>query len=214
MTIDLRKVLAASGNTAGQILPGGVNPKMKFGGTMNMQQTAWFDQAHGELDRTSADATFDMTIEFVDFPQQAGAPAGAMKFSGTMNLQVQRLQGTPKLSPKELKSLRVAQQDKKAQQDLLKALAAAKTSFVDWDSYEKVSPRTLERIEPALAYDTSPTPRAGRISIRQVTPYVALLVTKSASGHVFCIGGDQSPSGRDHFGRQNARILSGCRGGW
>jgi hypothetical protein len=214
MTIDLRKLLAASGSVGGQSLPGGGNPKMKFGGLMNMQQTAWFDQAHGELYMTTGIAHFDMSIEFKDFPPQANPPAGAMNFKGTMELQVQRLQSAPKLSPNELKALKVTKQDKEAQRALLKALSAAKSSFVDWDSYVKVSPRTLERIEPSLTYDTSPKARVGRISIRQVTADFVLLVTRSASGHVFCIGGDQSATGRDHYGRQNARSLSGCTGGW
>ncbi len=97
MSIDLKKVLAASGTPGGQLaLPGGSNPKMNFGGSMNMQQTARFDQAHGELYRTSGNATFDMAIEFKDFPQQASAPSGPLHFTGTMNLQVQRLESAPK----------------------------------------------------------------------------------------------------------------------
>jgi len=92
MSIDLKKVMAASGNSSGQLsLSGGSNPKMKFGGSMSMQQTAWFDQDRGELYRTSGNATFDMAIEFKDFPQQAGAPSGPLHFRGSMNLQVQRL---------------------------------------------------------------------------------------------------------------------------
>jgi hypothetical protein len=214
MTIDLKKLLAASGGLGAQSLPGGGNPKMRFGGSMTMQQTAWFDQAHGELYMTNGIARFDMSIEFKDFPAQANPPAGAMNFKGTMELQVQRLLSAPKPSSKELKALKVVKQDKEAQRDLLKALAAAKTSFVDWDSYAKVSPGTLERIEPSLTFDTSLKARLGQISLRQVTPNVVLLVTRSASGHVFCIGGDQSDTGHDHYGRQNARSLSRCTGGW
>jgi hypothetical protein len=69
---------------------------MKLGGSMTMRQTAWFDHARGELYRTSGNATFDMAIEFKDFPQQANPPSGALHFTGSMNLQVQQLDTKPK----------------------------------------------------------------------------------------------------------------------
>jgi type IV pilus assembly protein PilA len=210
MTIDLRKVLAASG-TAGQILPGGVNPKMKFGGTMNMQQTAWFDQAHGELDRTSADATFDMTIEFADFPQQAGAPAGAMKFSGTMNLQVQRLESTLKLSPKELKALR-ASQNRKAQTDLRNALAAAKVHFGNATSYEGFTPAVANKIETSLAFNRTAKARIGQVSIRVASKAAILLVTRSATGKIYCLA--QRAGKKVAYGTRDARTVADCTGGW
>jgi hypothetical protein len=211
MSIDLKKVLAASGNTAGQILPVGSNPRMKFGGTMNMQQTAWFDQAHGELDRTSANATFDMTIAFEDFPQQAGAPTGAMTFSGTMNLQVQRLQSTPKLSPMELKALR-ASQNRKAQTDLRNALAAAKVHFTDAGSYGGFTPTAANKLEPSVAFNGAAKAQIGQVSIRVATKSAILLVTRSATGKVYCIA--DRAGGRTTYGTRDAPTVAACTGGW
>lgn len=204
MTIDLKKVLGASGNSAGQLLPAGSNPKMKFGGSMSMQQTAWFDHAQGELDRTSGNATFDMSIDFKDFPQEANPLTGQMHLTGTMSLQVQRLDGSPKLSKKA--------QNAKAQLDLRDALAAAKVHFTDANTYRGFTPRVANRIEPSLAFNAAAKAKVGQVSIRVATRTVLLLVMRSATGRVFCIA-ERAGKGIS-YGMRDAKTGAGCRGGW
>jgi hypothetical protein len=203
MTIDLRKVLAASGSLGAQSLPGGGNPKMKFGGSMTMEQTAWFDQAHGELYLTTGIARFDMSIEFNDFPPQANPPAGAMNFKGTMELQVQRIGGAPTLSPKA--------QDAKAKTDLRSALAAAKVRYASSRTYRGFTPAAAGKLASSLAFNRSAKARVNQVSIRVATKTVLLLVTRSASGKVFCVA---ERRGKLAYGRRDARAAAGCRGGW
>jgi hypothetical protein len=203
MTIDLRKLLAASGTTGGQPLPGGGDPKMKFGGSMTMQQTAWFDQAHGELYLTTGIARFDMSIEFKDFPPQANPPAGAMNFKGTMELQVQRIGGAPTLSPKA--------KNAKAQADLRNALAAAKVRYASARTYRGFTPAAAGKLASSLAFNRSAKARVDQVSIRVATKTVLLLVTRSASGKVFCIA---ERRGKLTYGRRDARDAAGCHGGW
>jgi hypothetical protein len=211
MSIDLRKVLTVSGNSMGQLLPGGSNPKMKVGGSMSMQQTAWFDQARGELDRTSADANFDMTIDFEDFPQQSNPPTGTIHFTGTMNLQVQRLPSAPKLSAKQLKALR-ASQNRKAQSDLRNALVATKVHFTNASTYGGFTPVVAGRLEPSLAFNGAAKARVGQVSIRVATKSAILLVTRSATGKVFCIA--ERIGKKIAYGTRDARTPAGCTGGW
>jgi hypothetical protein len=203
MTIDLRKLLAASGSAGGQSFPGGGNPKMKFGGSMNMQQTAWFDQAHGELYLTNGIAHFDMSIEFKDFPPQANPPAGAMNFKGTMELQVHRLGDAPKVSPQA--------QDAQAQADLRSALAAAKVQYARSRTYRAFTPAAAGKLASSLAFNRSGKAKVDQVSIRVATKTVLLLVTRSASGKVFCVA---ERAGNVAYGRRDARAAAGCRGGW
>ncbi|HEY3208346.1 MAG TPA: hypothetical protein VGL18_00920 [Actinomycetota bacterium] len=209
MNIDLKKVLAASGNSAGQFsLLGGSNPKMKFGGSMSMQQTAWFDQAHGELYRTSGNATFDMTIEFKDFPRQANAPSGALHLTGTMNLQVQRGESAPKPAKQGKKQA----QDRKAQSDLRTAMVAALTYYADHASFAGFTPSAAKSAAPTLAFNTSTKAKRGQVSIR-VGGQSIVLVTKSASGTVFCFGRNLN-MGTDRYGKKDAKSYAACTGGW
>jgi len=209
MTIDLKKVMSASGGSADQIIPG--DPKMKFGGTMKMEQTSWFDQAHGELYRTSGNASFNMTIEFKDFPQSQNPPGGQMGFTGTMNVNVQQLESTPKPTKEAARALKAAQ-DKKVQANLRNALVAAKVYFTDHNSYAGFNPAAAEKLEPSLAYNTSGTAKKGQVSIRAATKNAVLLVDKSASGTVFCIA--EQVDGKVTYGKRDVKSVSGCTGGW
>jgi hypothetical protein len=202
MSIDLRKFLGSSGD-AGKVIPAGTNPKMKFGGSLTMVQTAWFDQVHGELTRSSGDARFDMNIEFKDFPAQAN-PGGPMHFTGTMSLQVLRRDTAPKLSRKE--------QDAKAQADLRRALAAAKVRFTRANTYRGFTPVSANRLEPSLPFTSALKAKVGQVSIRVARKTAILLVTRSASGRVFCIA-DRIGHGVS-YGRRDARRAVGCSGGW
>jgi hypothetical protein len=201
MSIDLRKFLGSTGNS-GQ-LPKGTNPKMQFGGSLTMNQTAWFDQVHGELTKSSGEARFDMTIEFKDFPAQAN-PGGPMHFSGTMSIQVLRRDTAPKLSRKE--------QDAKAQADLRRALAAAKVRFAGAHTYRGFTPVSANRIEPSLPFTSALRAKVGQVSIRVATKTAILLVTRSGSGRVFCIA-ERMGHGVS-YGRRDARRAVGCSGGW
>jgi hypothetical protein len=203
MRIDLRKLLDASGAGAGSF-PGGGNPKMKFGGSMTMQQTAWFDPARGELARSSANANFDMTIEFEDFPSQANPPGGAMSFKGTMELHVQRVTSTPTLSPKA--------RNKQAQADLREALAAAESHYTAHGTYRGFTPVVANRLESSLAFNAAGKARVGRVSIRVTTKNAVLLVTRSATGRVFCIA--HRGGSKVAYGKRDAKTVAGCRGGW
>jgi hypothetical protein len=209
MAIDLKKVLTATGGDAGgDAIPG--NPKMQFGGTMTMQQTAWFDQARGELSRTSATATFDMTVEFKDFPQST-TPTGEIGFDGTMNMEVQRLDSKSKLTEEQLRAQRAAQ-DKEAQSDLRNALVAAKVHFTESSSYAGFTPAVADKIEPTLTYNRSAKAKTGQVSIRLAGKNAILLVIRSASGRMFCVA-DQV--GRKiAYGKRDAKTVASCRGGW
>jgi len=171
---------------------------------VTMEQTAWFDQAHGELYRSTGNAHFDMTIDFKDFPAQASAPAGPMHFAGTMTLQVQRQSTAPKLSPQA--------QDTKAQSDLRNALVAAKVHLTDSHTYRGFTPLAANKLEPSLPFNSALRARVGQVSIRVATKTAILLVTRSASGKVFCIA--QRAGGEIAYGRRDARTLAACRGGW
>lgn len=208
MSIDLKKVLSATGGPGGDSIPG--NPKMAFGGTMSMQQTAWFDQARGELSKASANATFDMTIEFRDFPDSA-TPTGEIAFDGTMSIQVQNLDSGSKPTEQELQAQRAAQ-DKEAQADLRNALVAAKVHFTEAQTYARFTPAAAERIESSLTYNRSARAKTGQISIRLAGKSVILLVTRSASGTVFCIG--QQSGRKIAYGKRDAKTVAACRGGW
>jgi hypothetical protein len=204
MTIDLKKILAASGASGAGSFPGGGNPKMNFGGSMTMKQTAWFDPARGELARSSANANFDMTIEFKDFASQANPPAGAMSFKGTMELHVQRVDSTPTLSPKA--------QNKQAQADLRNALVAAETHYTAHSTYKGFTPVVANRIESLLAFNAASKAKVGQVSIRVAAKNAILLVTRSATGKVFCIA--QREGQKIAYGTRDAKIVANCRGGW
>jgi hypothetical protein len=208
MSIDLKKVLTATGGEGGDSIPG--NPKMAFGGTMTMQQTAWFDQARGELSRTSATATFDMTIEFKDFPQST-TPSGAIGFDGTMKMEVQRLDSKSKLTEEQLQAQRAAQ-DKEAQSDLRNALVAAKVHYTESSSYAGFTPAVADKIEPSLTYNRSTKAKTGQVSIRLTGKDAILLVIRSASGKVFCVA-DQVGK-KIAYGKRDAKTVASCRGGW
>lgn len=209
MSIDLKKLLSATGGSGGgDAIPG--NPKMQFGGTMTMQQTAWFDQALGELRRTSAHATFDMTIEFKDFPQSA-TPTGKIGFNGTMNLDVNRLE--PAKPDKQSASALKASQDKKAQRNLRNAMVAALTYFADHDTFAGLAPSDAKAIEPALTFNASRRAKKGQVSIRAPGHSAIVLVTRSASGRVFCFGRNVDTSA-NRYGTQDAKSFAACRGGW
>ena len=203
MSIDLKKILAATGSAGGQTFPGGGNPKMKFGGSVTMQQTAWFDQARGELYRSIGNAKFDMSIEFKDFPAAANPPQGAMHFAGSMTLQLQRVESAPPLSPKA--------QDAKAQADLRSALAAAKVRYASTRTYGGFTPAAAGKLASSLAFNRSAKARVDQVSIRVATKTVLLLVTRSATGKVFCVA---ERRGKVAYGTQDERAAAGCRGGW
>jgi hypothetical protein len=126
-----------------------------------------------------------------------------MHFSGSMTLQLQRVDSAPTLLPKA--------QDAKAQADLRTALAAAKVRYADSRTYRGFTPAAAGKLASALAFNRSLKARVDQVSIRVATKTVLLLVTRSASGKVFCVA---DRGGKVTYGGQDARATAGCRGGW
>jgi hypothetical protein len=126
-----------------------------------------------------------------------------MHFTGSMTLQLQRVDTAPTLSPKA--------QDAKAQADLRSALAAAKVQFADSRTYRGFTPAAAGKLASSLAFNRSAKARVDQVSIRVATKTVLLLVTRSASGKVFCVA---ERRGKLAYGRRDARAAADCRGGW
>jgi hypothetical protein len=128
-----------------------------------------------------------------------------------MNLEVQWLDSKPKPTEKELQAQRAAQ-DKAAKADLRNALVAAKVHFTDSGTYRGFTPAAAEKIEPSLTYNRLGKAKAGQVSIRLTGRSVILLVSRSASGKVFCIG--QQAGKKIAYGKRDAKTVAACRGGW
>jgi hypothetical protein len=179
--------------------------KLVMSGTMDMTQTAWLDLAKHELLKGNISGTMDMTMQLKGVPAPAEIPDGKIGFSGNLTL---RIQATGSSSAGQANTEAA---DKKAQATLRSALAAAKVYFADHGSYRGISPKMLGKIEPTLAYDKSSTATDGVVSVRDASKNEVLLVTKSASGQVFCVVDSAVSVG---YGKQDAKKTSGCTGGW
>ena len=77
--------------------------------------------------------------------------------------------------------------DKAAQSTIRNALAAAKTYFVDGDSYAGFDPQDGVQIEPSLEWTTAPSTGPIQVSIVSVSPTQIVLASMSDSGSVFCL---------------------------
>lgn len=100
--------------------------------------------------------------------------------------------------------------DRVAQSDLRNTLAAALTYFTDGDTFVGFDPEQALLIEPSLEYDTSPLASVGIVSIRDVAVDHVLLVTRSESGHVFCVADDRTASGGTTYGTIDAQTVDEC----
>jgi hypothetical protein len=68
-------------------------------------------------------------------------------------------------------------------------------------------------LDPAIVFTTGPS-RAGKVSIREVTPDSILFTTIGASGDPLCIGESEGRAGDTAMGLVDASTLSACVGGW
>jgi hypothetical protein len=203
LTVNMDKVLAVAGESDPSIPKGA---KMIFSGSMNFTQTSWFDRAHGSLVKGSIAGTMDMSFEFKGLPQSPGFPNGKLGFKGDMTIQIQQAP-----APGSIKAEPTAQ-DKKAQADLRSALAAIKVAVVEAGSYQAVSPKSLHAVVPSLQFDTDSKAHKGVISIRAASNDSILLVTRSASGQIYCLA-DSATAGVS-YGTKDARNVKDCAGGW
>jgi hypothetical protein len=150
----------------------------------------------------------DMTIELKGVPAPAEIPDGKLGFTGTVTMKITATEGTLPPAPANTNA-----KDRAAQSELRNALVAAKTYFVDHNSYAAISPKFLKGIEPSLTYNTSAQAKKGEVSIRNVSKNIVLLVMKSDSGKTFCLVDDVSGAGVV-YGTQDAKKAAGCSGGW
>lgn len=102
-------------------------------------------------------------------------------------------------------------QDKVAQSTLRNALVAGKVSFTDCDCFTRVTPREMGAIEPAIEFNEGDLGRPLEVSIRDISRYTMLLVTRSRSGHVYCIADVESgPDAGTHYGTSDAQTIDEC----
>ncbi len=85
LTLDVAKVLQALGKQEPQ-LPSGVNPQIRYHGTVTEEDTSWFDPAEGRVLSFSSTATVDATISFTGMP--AGATAPDFGLSGKVSIDL------------------------------------------------------------------------------------------------------------------------------
>ncbi|TMK80672.1 MAG: hypothetical protein E6G47_06335 [Actinobacteria bacterium] len=88
LTIDLRKLLDMYGK--GAPIPKGSHPTIQYGGSVSMDQTAWFDPTGGSLVKTLLVAQFDMQMQFKGFPSKQLPGGGQVAFAGSMTLTLTR----------------------------------------------------------------------------------------------------------------------------
>jgi hypothetical protein len=88
ITIDLRKLLDTYGQ--GASIPKGSHPTIVYGGSVSLDQTAWFDPVGGSLVKSLLAAQFDMQMQFKGFPSKQLPSGGQVAFAGSMTLSLTR----------------------------------------------------------------------------------------------------------------------------
>jgi len=88
LTIDLRKLLDTYGQ--GASIPKGSHPTILYGGSVSLDQTAWFDPVGGSLVKSLLAAQFDMQMQFKGFPSKQLPSGGPVAFAGSMTLSLTR----------------------------------------------------------------------------------------------------------------------------
>jgi hypothetical protein len=205
-TVDLNDMMQGLG-TSDPSIPKGA--KMVFGGDMDFTLTSWLDLAHGTMLKGAMSGDLNMTVELKGVPQGPEVPFGNIGFTGKMAIQIMQIPTEPGGGNS---SSGTGAEDKAAQSLLRNALVAAKTFFVDKDSYLGLTPHALHSLDPTLNYNTASKAKKGEVSVRSVSKNSVVLVTRSASGHVYCIS-DVARSGTI-YGNQDAKRTSDCSGGW
>ena len=219
ITLDVRRLLEYAGlDKDAKEIPSGRDPKIAYRGSASTTQNSWFDPRSGQVVKTSSNGQFDMTVEFQGLPADTIlAGVGGVRMTGAMNLEVTRLTA-PGASPTSAPGAAGAagasktERDHEAQSLLRDALAAAKVHFAGGDTYLGFTPKKGSLLDPALTFNTASPAVSGQVSIRGVTDHTLVLVTRSASGAVFCLAEDGS--GHIHYGTKDATKAAGCTGAW
>lgn len=105
-------------------------------------------------------------------------------------------------------------QDKAAESELRNATAASKVFFTAGATYTGLDPASGAEIEPFLTWVENEPAAVGTISIDLADHGVFVLSTMSESGHLFCVGNDESSG--DTFGTVDgygATSAADCTGG-
>lgn len=110
-------------------------------------------------------------------------------------------------------------EDRAAQALLRNGIAAAKTYFVDGDSYLGFDaagpPSAASLIEASIAWDPTGGPATlGVISIHVDSSTELVLDTLSQSGKPFCIAEEEVPLEGQTLGSADANTFAGCTGSW
>jgi hypothetical protein len=203
-TMDLREAAEYAGVGG---LPDGANPTITFSGASSLRQTSWLDTEGGVLLRGLSQGTFDVTMSMDGFDEASAAfPGSDVSLAGSMDVNLERLDGRASAASP-------ADQDRDAQATLRNALVAAKTLYADRATYKGLSPAMLAEIEPNVAFVTSPKASSEKVSVRVEGPKRLVLVTRSASGNVFCIA-DAIEGAGVTYGTANATAAADCSQGW
>ena len=205
-TVDLDEMMQGLG-TSDPSIPKGA--KMVFGGDMEFTLTSWLDLAHGTMLKGAMSGDLNMTVELKGVPQGPQVPFGNIGFAGKMAIQIVQI-ASDSSGTSDGGSASAA--DRAAQSMLRNGLVAAKTLFVDKDSYLGLTPHSLHAIEPSVTFNTASKAKKGEISVRNISRDSIVLVTRSAGGQVFCIA-DVARVG-SVYGTQDAKRASDCSGGW
>jgi hypothetical protein len=229
--IDFLKLARQAGRPAIlKEIPQGSHPVFSYSGTAQMHQTAWLDPARGELLKSVGGGQVGMVMHLKDYTRSNLPRDGMIRFTGKVGLSVVRMSsptpaspaapatqpatgsagGAPAATPATGPAAQA--QDDSAQSDLRNALIAARMYFVDGSTYVGFSPQEAAGVEPGLRWSTSATAMQGQVSIREATATSILLVTRSASGRIFCMG--EVVGSATAYGKTDARSVSDCRGGW
>ncbi len=100
---------------------------------------------------------------------------------------------------------------RRVESDLRNAYVAAKTYYVDGNTYEGFDPQTAVSIEPSLAYNTAGRAVAGEVSIRDVGADHILFAEATDAGDVLCIA--ENSAGATTYGAVDAQMADECVGG-
>jgi hypothetical protein len=105
--------------------------------------------------------------------------------------------------------------DRSAQADLRNAMIAAKVQYTDDGTYARVTPSSLARIEPTIAYSDLAGAGTNSVGIGDLGRDQLVLVTKSETGTWFCIADSPRRSGTtygDGTARESVDSVAECQG--
>jgi hypothetical protein len=89
MKIDMEQMLQALGGDNG--LPAGSHPVVTYRGHVSGTTTGWFDPNSRQMLKTSADASFNLTMVFHGMPGGSVPNGTTMSFRGAMLINLQKI---------------------------------------------------------------------------------------------------------------------------